>query len=186
MAKTIKEIAEEIGVSKSAIHQRRKKEPLKSSLQCFTESVDGKLYVDDKGVELIKQVFSRVSEEETVKNRQALTDNFTVSTVNDREVLHGMLHTLQGELGIKNRQIEALQKSVNDLTKALEHAQDSLNKSQALHAGTIQSQLEAQSQNTTTEPPETPSEGSSGESKVEAREEMKNRPAGFWGRLFQK
>lgn len=173
MAKTIREIAEEIGVSKSAIHQKRKKEPLKSALQCFTVSVDGALHIEDEGVQLIKQAFSTVSQQGAVKHREALIDNFTESAVNDREEIHGrftpkngknegvlqsLLHTLQGELEVKNGQIEALQKSVNDLTKALEHAHDSLNKSQALHAGTIQTQLEAQSQNTPPEPPESPSE----------------------------
>ncbi len=204
MAKTIREIAEEIGVSKSAIHQKRKKEPLNSALQCFTVSVDGALHIEDEGVKLIKQAFSTVSERGSVKDREALTDNFTESTVNDREAVYGkftlkneknekneeslqvLLHTLQGELEVKNNQIEAQQKTISELTAALLKTTETLQAAQALHAGTIQSQLEAQSQNTPSEQPESPAEGSSDESGVEARVEEKTPPKGFWGRLFQK
>ena len=53
--KTIKEIAEEIGVSKQAIHQKRRKEPLSTDLQLFTSIVDGVIYITVDGEELINQ-----------------------------------------------------------------------------------------------------------------------------------
>lgn len=46
MAKTIKQIVDEIGISKQAVHQKRKSKLLSTSLQPFTTTVDG---VDDNG-----------------------------------------------------------------------------------------------------------------------------------------
>ncbi len=214
MAKTIKQIAEEIGVTKSAIHQKRKKEPLKSSLQCFTESVDGTLYIEEQGVQLIIQAFSKG---DTVNHREALIDKLQTSvdgllyttekgenngksmddTVNNREAftdkrevltdklptsVDSLLYTLQGELEAKNKQIEVLQKSVNDLTQALEHAHDSLSKSQALHAGTIQSHLEEKADSTK----KTAESASVDETQSHDATQSSPQPSkGFWGRLFK-
>lgn len=41
MSKTIKEIAEEIGVSKQAVFKKMKREPLSTGLQGLTTTVDG-------------------------------------------------------------------------------------------------------------------------------------------------
>ncbi len=118
-------------------------------------------------------------------------DEFSTSkphqtTSSSDAVLDVVISVLQEELKEKNSQIEAQQNTISELTAALLKTTETLQAAQALHAGTIQSQLEARSQNTPSEPPETPSDGSSGESKVEAKEETKNSPTGFWGRLFQK
>lgn len=58
MGKTIKEISEEIGVSKQAIFKRIKKEPLSTSLQGLMSKVDGRLIVSVDGEKLIKSAFS--------------------------------------------------------------------------------------------------------------------------------
>lgn len=57
MSKTIKQIAEEIGVSKQAVHQKRKSKALSTALQPFTTTVDGVIYISVDGEKLIKQAF---------------------------------------------------------------------------------------------------------------------------------
>lgn len=56
--KTIRQIADEIGVSKQAVFKKIKREPLSTSLQGFTATVDGRLMVSVDGEKLIKQAFS--------------------------------------------------------------------------------------------------------------------------------
>ena len=41
MSKTVKQIADELGVSKQAVHQKRKSKELSTALQPFTSTVDG-------------------------------------------------------------------------------------------------------------------------------------------------
>ena len=41
MSKTVKQIADELGVSKQAVHQKRKSKELSTALQPFTTTVDG-------------------------------------------------------------------------------------------------------------------------------------------------
>lgn len=57
--KTIREIADEIGVSKQAVFKKIKREPLSTSLRGLTSTVDGRLTVSVDGEKLIKQAFSQ-------------------------------------------------------------------------------------------------------------------------------
>lgn len=55
--KTIKEIAEEIGVSKQAVFKKINRQPLSTKLEGLTSTVDGRLMVSVDGERLIKQAF---------------------------------------------------------------------------------------------------------------------------------
>ncbi len=185
MSKTIKQIAEEIGVSKSAVHQKRKQEPLKSTLHPFTETVNNTVYISDDGETLIKQAFSR----DNLKTEEVEEPELSVKLPSSVDTI---LHTLQGELEAKNKQIESLeqllstsQQSVKHLTQALEHAQDSLNKSQALHAGTIQTQLDSQTQTTPPEPSESTTQGETVDMDTGTTPDTSKPSKGFWGRWFK-
>lgn len=58
MKKTIRQIADEIGVSKQAIHQKIKKnKELSVRLQPFTSTVDGTIYIDIDGENILKSSF---------------------------------------------------------------------------------------------------------------------------------
>ena len=57
MSKTVKQIADELGVTKQAVHQKRKSKELATALQPFTTMVDGVVYISVDGEELIKQAF---------------------------------------------------------------------------------------------------------------------------------
>lgn len=59
--KTIKEIAEEIGVSKQAVFKKINRQPLSIELEGLTSTVDGRLMVSVDGERLIKQAFLQES-----------------------------------------------------------------------------------------------------------------------------
>ena len=58
--KTIRQIADEIGLSKQAVFKKIKREPLSTSLQGLTATVDGRLMVEVDGEKLIKQALSLI------------------------------------------------------------------------------------------------------------------------------
>ena len=150
--KTIRQIADEIGVSKQAVFKKIKREPLSTSLQGLTSTVDGRLMVSVDGEKLVKRAF--------VGNMPSTTDNQLTgkvddlvdapSTKNEEEtaaddgvisVLQATIDVLQGQLEVKDRQIEQQAQTITRLTDALAAAQQTAQAAQALHAGTIQQQL---------------------------------------------
>ena len=139
--KTIRQIADEIGVSKQAVFKKIKREPLSTSLQGLTATVDGRLMVEVDGEKLIKQAFSEKSQTEIENQTQtkSQTENHEVSDLVC--VLQATIDTLQGQLEVKDRQIEQQAQTITRLTDALAAAQQTAAAAQALHAGTIQQQL---------------------------------------------
>ena len=143
--KTIRQIADEIGVSKQAVFKKIKREPLSTSLQGFTATVDGRLMVEVDGEKLIKQAFSEIAPSTTTNQLTGAVDGLVdaPSTKNEEKmaevdgvisVLKATIDTLQGQLEVKDRQIEQQAQTIIRLT-------DTLAAAQALHAGTIQQQL---------------------------------------------
>lgn len=131
MSKTIKQIADELGVTKQAVHQKRKNKELSTALQSFTTIVDGIVYISVDGERLIKQAFAN-SNRKPVDVNESSTDCKQQREI--LEILQATISSLQGQLEIKDKQIE-------QLTTALENTTTSLQASQALHAGTIQNQI---------------------------------------------
>jgi len=134
--KTIKQIANEIGVSKQAIHQKRKKEPLSTDLQLFTEIIDGVVYVSIDGEKLIKNAFDK---NKATTKPTTVYDN-KVSQKDD-ETKH-IIGILEKQIDTKDKLIIQQQQNINELTSALENTTESLKAAQALHAGTMQKQLQ--------------------------------------------
>lgn len=174
MAKTIKEIAEEIGVSKQAVFKKIKQVPLSTEIEKFISTVDGKKLVSVDGENLIKQAFQRKQKTANV-NVDAKDDGkmFTVggnagNTVDGipfasqgREntlvatfqtaidALASQLEAKDQQLAAKDRQLEEKDKQLERQTKTIEElatslavAQHTAQAAQALHAGTIQRQIE--------------------------------------------
>ncbi len=174
MAKTIKEIAEEIGVSKQAVFKKIKQVPLSTEIEKFISTVDGKKLVSVDGENLIKQAFQRKQKTANV-NVDAKDDGkmFTVggnagNTVDgipyasqEREntlvatfqtaidALTSQLEVKDQQLAAKDRQLEEKDKQLERQTKTIEElatslavAQHTAQAAQALHAGTIQRQIE--------------------------------------------
>jgi len=138
--KTIRQIADEIGVSKQAVYKRYKGK-LHTVCAPYAHTEQGVLYLSEQAETIIKQDFLKDD-----RSNGAHTDTHTersIGAVPEQSqedgvvaVLQATIDTLQGQLEVKDRQIEKL-------TEALVAAQKTAAAAQALHAGTIQQQLTA-------------------------------------------
>jgi broad-specificity NMP kinase len=128
--KTIRQIADEIGVSKTAVSKQIANLGLRSGLR----KNGNQFAIDERQETLIKQAFLEKSQTEIENQTQtkSQTENHEVSDLVC--VLQATIDTLQGQLEVKDRQIEKL-------TEALIAARQTAAAAQALHAGTIQQQL---------------------------------------------
>lgn len=157
--KTIRQIADEIGVSKTAVNKQIANLGLRSGLR----KNGNQFAIDEQQEALIKQAFSEKSQTE-IEN-QTQTENHEVSDLVC--VLQATIDTLQGQLEVKDRQIEQQAQTITRLTDALAAAQQTAVAAQALHAGTIQQQLVA----------------GEGEELQQKRETVPRRS--WWKRLFE-
>ena len=160
MAKTIKEIADELGVSKTAVSKQIANLGLRSSLR----KNGNQFAIENQQEKLIKMAFQKkrqqeivtensVSDEQsqtksqTANANQSQTANANQSQTANHEVcdLVGVLQTtvdtLQAQLAVKDEQIRELNARLAECSTALLAAQETARAAQALHAGTIQQQL---------------------------------------------
>ena len=130
MAKTIKQIADELGLNKQKIYRY-----IKSNHINEVHQKNGMMYYDDVAESVIKQAFFKnsISDESHLNHINEAVNDVVI------DVLLKQSETLQKELEIKNKQIEDLNNRLLEITSALVTAQ-------ALHAGTIQQQIENKSE----------------------------------------
>lgn len=143
--KTIRQIADEIGVSKQAVYKRYKGK-LYTVCAPYAHTEQGTLYIEEQGETLIKQDFLQDN-----CSNGSHTDTHTECTIgapleymdNDKiiAILQVSIDTLQGQLAVKDKQIEELNARLAESSAALVAAQQTAQAAQALHAGTIQQQL---------------------------------------------
>lgn len=129
--KTIKELADEIGVSKTAVRKKIANLGLLEKLQ----TNGNQFVVDNKQETLIKSAFIKKANRkpQTKKTANQVSENSeTLQLVSD------LVSTLKEQLQEKDKQIEEQQRSIKELTTALENTTASLKTSQALHIGTMQ------------------------------------------------
>ena len=131
--KTIRQIADEIGVSKTAVSKQIANLGLRSGLR----KNGNQFAIDEHQEALIKRAFSEKSQTE-IEN-QTQTENREVGDLVC--VLQDTIDTLQGQLEVKDRQIEQQAQTITRLTDALAAAQQTAAAAQALHAGTLQQQF---------------------------------------------
>lgn len=132
MSKTIKQIAEELGVSKQAVHQKRKSKELSSALQPFTSTVDGVVYISVDGENLIKQAFLK-------KDRKRVDDEFTpkidgsFTPLENSEIifLRGQIEKLQTELEKEREHNREKDKQLLETLNKLAESQAALSAGQA-------------------------------------------------------
>ena len=145
MAKTIKQIADEIGVSKQTVYKRYKGK-LYTVCAPYAHTEQGVLYIEEQGETLIKQDFLQ-KECSIGAHTYAHTERSNGAVLEQPEnagviaVLQTTIDTLQGQLAIKDKQIEELNARLAEVSSALVAAQQTAQAAQALHAGTIQQQL---------------------------------------------
>ena len=136
--KTIRQIADEIGVSKQAVYKRYKGK-LHTVCAPYAHMEQGVLYLSEQAETLIKQDFLRDgcpngshTDTHTERSIGAVPEQSQEAGV--VAVLQATIDTLQGQLEVKDRQIAKL-------TEALVAAQQTAAAAQALHAGTMKQQL---------------------------------------------
>ena len=140
MAKTIKEIADELGVSKTAVSKQIANLGLRSSLR----KNGNQFAIENRQEKLTKMAFQKDKQRErVVKNlvsdEQSQTENHEVCDLVG--VLQTTVDTLQAQLAVKDEQIRELNARLAECSTALLAAQETARAAQALHAGTIQKQL---------------------------------------------
>lgn len=144
MSKTIKQIADELGVSKTAVCKKMTPEVQTK----FAVKVSGVVFVDEQGESLIKQGFLKGEPQTEVSGVSGVVSANQFPVVSSE--VSGILEVLQGQLAAKDlqisekdKQLERQQQTIGELTAALEHTTQSLQAAQALHAGTMQQQKES-------------------------------------------
>lgn len=169
--KTIRQIADEIGVSKQAVYKRYKGK-LHTVCAPYAHTEQGVLYLSEQAETLIKQDFLKDdrsvgahTDTHTERSNGAVPEQSQEASV--VAVLQATIDTLQGQLEVKDRQIEQQAQTITRLTDALAAAQQTAVAAQALHAGTIQQQLVA----------------GEGEELQQKRETVPRRS--WWKRLFE-
>ena len=165
--KTIRQIADEIGVSKQAVYKRYKGK-LYTACAPYAHTVQGVLYLSEQAETLIKQDFLQndcSNGAHTERSIGAVPEQSQEAGM--VAVLQATIDTLQGQLEVKDRQIEQQAQTITRLTDALAAAQQTAVAAQALHAGTIQQQLVA----------------GEGEELQQERETVPRRS--WWKRLFE-
>lgn len=135
--KTIRQIANEIGVSKTAVSKQIANLGLRSSLR----KNGNQFAIDEHQEALIKQAFLEKSQTEIENQTQtkSQTENHEVGDLVC--ILQATIDTLQGQLEVKDWQIEQQTQTIIRLTDALAAAQQTAAAAQALHAGTIKKQI---------------------------------------------
>ena len=143
--KTIRQIADEIGVSKQAVYKRYKGK-LHTVCAPYAHTEQGVLYIEEQGETLIKQDFLHTecsigahTDTHTERSNGAVLEH--PENVGVIAVLQTTIDTLQGQLEVKDKQIEELNARLAEVSTALVAAQQTAQAAQALHAGTIQQQL---------------------------------------------
>ena len=152
--KTIKQIAEEIGVSKQAVHQKIKRQPLAVNVKPFTSTVDGAIYIENEGITLIKSAFEDinadrqrplsvdVNEPSTIVNENRDNADYKpFPTVNEAVNGPSTVDVLLSIVKEQQQTIKELTTANRELTTAIENTTASLHAAQALHAGTMQNKL---------------------------------------------
>ena len=165
--KTIRQIADEIGVSKQAVYKRYKGK-LYTACAPYAHTVQGVLYLSEQAETLIKQDFLQndcSNGAHTERSIGAVPEQSQEAGM--VAVLQATIDTLQGQLEVKDRQIEQQAQTITRLTDALAAAQQTAVAAQALHAGTIKQQLVA----------------GEGEELQQERETVPRRS--WWKRLFE-
>lgn len=124
MSKTIKQIADELGVSRQAVHQKIKRnEDLSTRLQAFTSTVDGVVYISVDGENLIKSAFDKNERQQSGVNVDR--DKLTVGLQSIIDILQKEIETFKLQLEQKNEMICTLQ---SDLEREREHSREMASK----------------------------------------------------------
>ena len=108
MVKTIRQIADEIGVSKTAVSKQIANLGLRSGLR----KNGNQFAIDEQQEALIKQAFFEKTQTEIENQSQTKTQTENHEVGDLVCVLRATIDTLQGQLEVKDRQIEQQAKTI--------------------------------------------------------------------------
>ena len=145
---TIKQLADELAVSKSTIGRAI----VQLGFQDQLCKIGNKYMLSETQILQIKLQLSKDEEEkplqassktlhEEEKSLQADSKTLQANQERQNAILQDQLSILNKQLAIKDHQIQILQEQIGQLTTAMESMAAALTAAQALHAGTIQKQL---------------------------------------------
>lgn len=164
--KTIRQIADELGVSKQSVYKRFKGK-LYTVCAPYSHTEQGTVYIDEQGETLIKQDFLRGDRSNGVYTECSIGTGAEQAQQADLvSVLQATIDTLQDQLEVKDRQIEQQAQTITRITDALVTAQQAAIAAQAFHTGTMPRQL------------------FSGEERVDQQNQEYKQKCGWIGRLF--
>jgi predicted transcriptional regulator len=109
--KTVAQIAREIGVSKQAVHNKIKNEPLKSKLQGLTQTIDNALQIEVDGETLIKSAFSDKLSSKQIDELENSVDKLSNEI---DETTTAFIQSLQEQITALNAQNEDLRQQLNE------------------------------------------------------------------------
>jgi predicted transcriptional regulator len=132
--KTIKQIADELGVSKTAVRKKITPE-VKTK---FAETIGNQVFISEQGEFLIKSAFNRKPETEFSGNQSETVSDLVSTLVPD---LREQLSVKDKQLETAASQFEELNSRLSEVTAALMTAHETARAAQALHAGTLQAQI---------------------------------------------
>lgn len=189
MSMTIKELADSLGISKTAIRKRFTDDFRAAHIRTDEK---GTIYIDEQGCLEIAATAVTVTNPfaETEETAETLSGNGCKNpqetAANSGEPLLEILRTsvavLQEQLAAKDEQIKAINVQVNaltaqigTLTESLHDTTAALTAAQALHAGTIQQQLTDKSDSSGANP-----------ENIMSKNETEQSKRSLWQRIFGK
>lgn len=139
---TIKAFAEASGRSQQTIYKQ-----IETRLAPYLHIIEGKKYIERRA---LLEVFGEGGVKPIQPPKREQNEGLQLELRAEIAFLRGQLEAKDKQLEAKDRQIEAKDKQLEErgtevlnLTAALKDAQSSLKAAQALHAGTMQQQLDA-------------------------------------------
>lgn len=170
MNMTVKQLAEELGVSKPTIS----KAITDLGLQGNLHKIGNRFILEDSEISAIKSQIMQKSEPQEVQKSETSTEKQSKKAETDTEktlisLLESQITILSQQLQVKDNQIAAQQEQIKTLTQSLHDTTAALTAAQALHAGTIKQQLTDKQ--------------ASCEGQAEPDSEERQ---GFWQRIFKK
>lgn len=121
MSKTIKQIADELGVSKTAIRKKMTEE-VKTK---FSKTVSGIIYVDNQGEKLIKQGFIKDKPETKFSNISG--NKFSHDSNKVSSEFLAIIEIIQKQLEVKDTQLYEKDKQISELTETIKTQAQSIN-----------------------------------------------------------
>ena len=135
--KTIRQIADEIGVSKQTVYKRYKGK-LHTVCAPYAHTEQGETLIKQDFLQKECSVGAHTYAHTERSNGEVLEQSENVGVI---AVLQTTIDTKSEQLAVKDKQIEELNARLAEVSSALVAAQQTAQAAQALHAGTIQQQI---------------------------------------------